>query len=221
MSLAKPEYHDCTIVMIGAFNPAIIHPAWLARFELIPGGEAERAELEICHQEISKFSIGWARIEVLKNRFVVTTSQESSFSAVRDLSLGVLKLLSHTPISAMGLNRQIHCRAPSEQAWHAYGDKLAPKDLWSSVLEDPRPGLKSLTIQSRKSGAGVSEVNVQVAPSDKVQPGVFMSVNNHFNLPPETGIGDANRAIETIEKEWAPALTRSDRIFESLRTLET
>ena len=207
--------------MVGAFNPAIIHPAWLARFDLIPGGEAERAELEICHPEISKFSIGWARIEVVKNRFLVATAQESSFSAVRDLSLGVLKLLSHSPISAMGFNREIHCRAPSEQAWHAYGDKLAPKEVWNSVLDDPRPGLKSLVVQSRKADGAISEVNVQVAPSAKVLPGVFIAVNNHFNLAPGAAVGDANRAIETIENEWGPSLARSDRIFESLRTLPT
>ena len=64
------ETQEASIVLVGSFNPAIFHPEWLLRHELIPEDDIKAAKVEIVHQNISKFSLSWFNIEILNNRFV-------------------------------------------------------------------------------------------------------------------------------------------------------
>ena len=47
MSEPKIAQDEAAIVLVGAFNPAIFHPAWLAHHGLIPEHEAEAASAKM------------------------------------------------------------------------------------------------------------------------------------------------------------------------------
>ncbi len=62
--------------------------------------------------------------------------------------------------------------------------------------------MRSLTIQGNriKEESSRAEVNVKVEPSAKVDPGIFISVNNHF----EDSSTDAPRKLMSILKDrWS------------------
>ena len=54
----------------------------------------------------------------------------------------------------MGINRDMHFRIEREERWHALGDILAPKDIWSQKLagcgDRNKPGLRSMTIEGQR-----------------------------------------------------------------------
>jgi hypothetical protein len=217
MGLSKPELQDSSIVVAGAFNPAIVQPSWLARNALITPGEAENAEVGIIHSEVAKFRIGgWAQVEVIKTRFGVTTSQESSFESIRDLCLGILRLLAHSPVGAMGINRQTHFRTRSETHWHAYGDKFAPKEIWKDLPQFHSPGLTNLTMQSPRQDGRAGQININIQPSLRISCGIFFAMNDHYDLHQNS---DASRAIEILEVCWEESQQRAEKMIDAFRSL--
>ena len=101
---------------------------------------------------------------------------------VRDIVLGTFFLLEHTPVSALGLNRQMHFSLGSEEDWHRVGDRLAPKEGWSGVLEG-RPGMRALLITTQRGDEQGSIVGVRVEPSAQIKHGVFFELNEHYPAP--------------------------------------
>ena len=143
--LATLEIDSASIVIIGSFNPAIFHPIWFKANGLIKPEEADKAKLEITTPMISIFQVEWFRLQVETQKFAIQTESETHLELLSDLVIGTFSLLEHTPVSAIGLNRMMHFKMDSGRSWHAFGDKIAPKDVWEGVLEEP--GLVSLTMQ--------------------------------------------------------------------------
>ncbi len=99
-----PKIQGHTIVLLGNFNPKIFQPIWFSTEELLQKQEAEKANIEIIHPDVTIFSLDWLRVTVTPERFSAETTQESYYEAVRDLIIGTFSLLRHTPITKMGIN---------------------------------------------------------------------------------------------------------------------
>ena len=172
------------VVLVGSFNPAIFQPAWFATHNLISSDENKvpsGVTLRIAHPEIVDFATENFQIQVLQHRVSVTTSDVSFYDSLKDLVSGTFKILSHTPIIKMGINREFHFQMPSEAAWNEVGDRLTPKDDWNRVLD--KPGMKSVIIQGERTDGRKGFVRVRVGPSNQVIPyGVFLEVNDHFQI---------------------------------------
>src|SRR5690606_22897118 len=102
----KPTPHTerLTIVVVGQFNPVIVTPLWLEKEQLISAEVAASAQLEVTHPDVSSFEIGERKVQVLRDRMIVTTADARAQETVRDLVCGLLELLSHTPTTKLGLN---------------------------------------------------------------------------------------------------------------------
>jgi hypothetical protein len=131
------EIDSASIIILGSFNPAIFHPTWFKANGLIKPEEAESAKLEVTHPIISNFSVEWFRLQVEPGKFDVQTNDEAHFELLSDLVTGTFSLLEHTPVRAMGMNRMMHFKMDSKEAWHAFGDKIAPKDVWQGIMKEP------------------------------------------------------------------------------------
>lgn len=207
MELDAAEFESIDIVMVGSFNPGIFHPAWLSSRGLLPEGDAEEAQINIVTPDVSQFSTEWLTIEVLAGRLRLATHLPPYYPSLRDLASGVLTLLPQTPIGAIGLNYLAHVKLKNDDQWHALGHKLAPKDLWAQILKDP--GMRRLVIEAQREDGRDGHVMVAVEPSMRVQPGVFISTNDHYAGPPiEKGQG-AGWALDAINDCWEQSLERS------------
>jgi hypothetical protein len=175
----KPEVEAAYIVMLGSFNPAIFQPSWLSSQGLIRNEEAESAKITVIQAEAAAFSTEWFQLQVLPNRFQLVTSDPRQYSPLRDLASAVFALLPHTPVKALGLNRNFHFNMPTIEAWHELGHQLAPKEMWKKVLDSP--GMRSIVMQGRRPNATGGLVNVKVEPSARIQPGVFIEFHEEFN----------------------------------------
>ena len=162
---------------------------------------------------ISIFGVEWFKLQVETQRFVVRTENETHFELLSDLVMGTFSLLEHTPVSAIGLNRVMHFKMDSEESWHAFGDKIAPKDIWQGVLEEP--GLLSLVMQGPKqkpNQRSENHINVRVESSKRTIPGILIDVNNHFEIKDN----DLQKVLNILKESWRDVLINSRKIADQI-----
>jgi hypothetical protein len=115
MSGLVAEIDGSSIVILGAMNPAIFHPFWFAANKLIRETEASEADILIASKEVSDFRLDWLHVQVVSDRFLAEVNDAANHGPLRDLVTGTFTLLEHTPLTAMGLNRQMHYLMESEE----------------------------------------------------------------------------------------------------------
>ena len=195
-----PDRSGGSAVLAGSFNPAIFQPQWFAAQGLISRGEADAAEIQIVHPQVTQFNTETFYLQVTPEQFVLGSKPNTTAEPIRDLAVGTFYILEHTPITALGINRQMHIPMSSEAAWHRLGDKLAPKVAWSALLP-ARPGMETLEISSpvpdRPAG---TKINVRVQPSKQIQFGAYFEVNCHYAVSsPESA---REECMEILKTEW-------------------
>ena len=214
MTAPTPDIQHTGIVLLGDCNPKIFQPAWFAAEGLIGKQQAEEATIEVVHPHIVVFSLDQLRLQIDRDRFTVETTEEP-YERVRDLVSGTFRLLRHTPLRMMGINKRMHFKIPSEDRWHAFGHKLAPKDPWKGILE--KPGMRSLTMeQSSRPDELKGYIRVKVEPSAKVHPGIYFDVNDHYEVEePDAAIG-CDEIMGILDQVWDEAQDRANKIIFSL-----
>jgi hypothetical protein len=210
----KPEIEGVGIVLVGSFNPRIFQPAWFAAENLIREEEEQAAKIELIHHQVAIFSLDWLHLQVTDEQFIATTTQSSFYEPLRDLVLGTFRLLLHTPIRMMGLNRDCHFRMPSEEAWHAFGHRLTPKEPWAGILTEP--AMRSLTMEGVRPDNLKGYIRVRVEPSVQVHPGVFININDHYEVKDMATVRGCDEIIDILDREWKNSLDRSAEIVSLL-----
>lgn len=216
MGTGRPNKEGISIVLVGDFNPKIFQPAWFAAQDppLIPKLEAEEAKVEIIHPDVVIFEVDWFRLQATRDRFLISTAQASRYEFLRDLVVGTFQLLQHTPIRAMGINKDTHWGVGSEDVWHKFGHRIAPKEVWNGVLE--KPGLLSLAIRGVRTDDYDGNINVKVEPSRQIHPGIYFNVNDHYSVKePETVLG-CNEMMDILRTCFHQSIKRSDNIARDL-----
>ena len=128
MASAVPEMESASIVLIGSFNPAILHPQWLAKQGLIPDSEAANAHVDLVSSAMTSVRFEWFTLRVVVDRLSATTTDPAQYHALQECICGTFALLEFTPVGAMGLNSERHVRVPSEDIWTHLESTLAPRD---------------------------------------------------------------------------------------------
>ena len=204
MALPRLQSQAVNVLVLGSFNPRIFEPLWLVRNGLVPEDEVGGAERELLDQEFARIVLPWATVVVLGERLQVeSTGDVVNASQVRDLVVGVLRLLPHTPVSGLSIQHGAHIPLGSVEQWHAVGDKLAPKELWSDILV--HPGLLDLAMQGERSDDLDGFMRVRIQPSALVHPGIFMNVNNQFQTKAQEGGEPARQAADQLGRIWNEA----------------
>ncbi len=186
--------------------------------DLIRQSEVDDATIEIVHSEIVIFTLGWLRVEVTRERFAAGTIQDPYHVFIRDLVLGTFRLLRHTPLTMMGLNREVHFKVDSEDHWHAIGHTLAPKGIWEGTLANP--GMDSLTVKGTRTDNYKGFVAVTVEPSRRFHPGIYLRVNDHFQSDKLESVSGADEIVDILENEWEESYKRSNNIIAKLTELD-
>ena len=231
--MTSPELSGITVVTAGAFNPAIIHPQWLADKGLIPESVAEHAMTQeaqkmVISQELAVFVGDWLSVRVMPQQAVFSTVDEGRALDLRDFAHGVFDLLPETPVDALGINSDTHFRAESETAWHEFGDRFLPKEFWEPLFESgnwkerpdgKRVGMRVMTVEVyRDDDALPGHVRIEVAPSARITPnGVYIGINDHYQLTTEGGRrATAVDAMRVLVDQWDAVRDLEDRLVAQL-----
>jgi hypothetical protein len=174
------RFEGVSVVLRGSFNPAILSPGWLLAQSLVSEQEHDASEPEAIVPNLSVFTVAAMRFQVTTDVLTVETENQREFERTADMVTSILTVLPHTPVNMLGINHFFHAALPSPDSWHRLGDKLAPKEYWSSVLT--LPGTRGVSLQGVRPDRFAGTVNVDVHPSVRVAQGIFVSQNDHFML---------------------------------------
>ncbi len=137
VSPSEPEQSVFAVVILGSFNPQIFHPLWYADNELIAREQVDDVRDLICSDEISAFVLDEVHFQIERHRFGLTTKDASRALNLRDLAVNTFTILEHTPLTAIGLNRDMRFRLEEREHWDKIGHELAPKGKWDGIIESP------------------------------------------------------------------------------------
>jgi hypothetical protein len=209
--MAEPELFTAHAVLVGSFNPAIVHPAWLERHELLRKTELASAQVEVVVPDFARFSVAWAQFQVTTTHFQVSTSDPEAELLLRDLVVSIFSILGDTPIRAFGLNHDAHYRMRDEDAWHRVGNRLTPKDVWEDVMTTP--GMRSLTLEDVRPDDSQGFIHVRFEPSYSIPYGLFVGVNDHYQVAPADAefvdLVPAAAITNRVAEEWIDARERA------------
>jgi hypothetical protein len=221
-----------SIIVRGAFNPSIISPAWLVGEDLISREEFMDTSPQLITPDIAVINGSFFDLQVTREAMQLAGPDPSAFEAVRDLAVGILRTLRHTPVSVMGVNRSLHIPFDDMTAYYRLGDVLAPKTYWSADLAFA--GLQNLTVQgARADRSRGGRVVVTVQPSNVVVPGVFLLHNDHYTLsgPPVLTSRDDLRvdpseneatpektsvAVDILQQDWKASMDRAISVVQHI-----
>ena len=224
-----PEIEGASVVLRGNFNPAIFTPAWFVLHGLLPESAATNAaELTVAHKQVTQFNFDWLQLVVSIDQFRAETVQAPHIR-VHDLVVRVFKeYLNHTPLTAFGINRDVHFQAGSLAARDQLGRTLAPTEPWGDWgkelgLDGNHGGMTSLTmtqvgLEGRHAG---DQINVKVEPSARIgdgQTGVYIQVNDHYVVS-DTSPTAAGHSIGLLERNFETSLERSEEIIDYVMSL--
>jgi hypothetical protein len=170
---------------VGSLNPAIFHPEWLFRHNLITDDEHQAADVQLVHPDLSKFSLDWLEIDVTRDKLIARTNDPSKYSPLNDLMISTLKILEHIPIIHMGMNLKLDYKIENEESWHKIGDNLAPKEYWQTL--PGRVGLNSINIECPRPDGLKGIVHISAASIRKDFFGVNFRVNSHTDIKYKDG----------------------------------
>ena len=219
MAVIGPKIEGAAIVFLGAFNPAILQPHWLASMGLIRSEKADAASVDVISPQVASFSLDWASIQVLQGKFVAQSLDAAHHAHILALATGIFAKLEDTPFSKMGLIRRAHYELPSEEEWHRLGDLLVPKDLWSEVITSPiregTPGLRTLVVEGSREGSSAQWLRVKVEPSTHVPHGIYVESHEQYD---ESELGDeAGRAIlDMLRSNWDGFLSDAEHVADAV-----
>lgn len=180
------ELEGLSIVLRGHFNPAIVTPGWLLAQKLLSVEDFTETRPDLITSDMSNFHGPWFTVNVTSDTLQVSTGDLAETEPIRDLIVGILRALPHTPVGVMGINHDFHFRVDNVAEWHAIGDTLAPKEPWGDAIKFP--GMLGMQMIGVRDDAEGGRVRVTVEPSNRVAPrGVYVSYNDHFSLAPSVG----------------------------------
>ena len=225
--MIDPEISTCSIVLVGQFNPAIFHPAWLKARDIEPEySQVDDNSNFSFLDKIAQFTIDTRSYNIRENRFQIITTT-APWVSILDLTVKIFKEhLVHTPINGFGVNRTVHFKLPNYQLLNGLGRKLAPIEPWDDFGKDMETedtaltgGLLSLTMQKRSLNEGnYSETNVKIEPSNILQSktGVYMEVNSHHPLGELPDGHGSEQGMERLLNCFEESVKEADVIIEGI-----
>jgi hypothetical protein len=216
----KPEAEGLEVIVVGSFNPAIFHPEWFSRHNLVGEEDAKQATINVVSGQVSEFKISGVKLLCVSDRLAMGIANMSLQPKVQDMLLQIFTLLPHTPIGACGINPWAHYQVHSVEYWHKIGHTLAPKELiWKDLVD--KPGMQSLTIKAPREGEFPGELNLTVEPSLLFPPGIVAKSNYHFGLPVDSFTAGGTELLSRfLKEEWDAACrmarTVAEKIFEKI-----
>lgn len=225
-TMAKPQIvqESHSLVVVGRHNPAIFFPDWFRRHNLIRPEEAQQAQeqgdaspsqVRMVHPDITVLDFGWMNLQVDRERWVAIASQPDSYEETRDLTLGTFRLLRHTPVKAVGINFSFHYKL-AEEDFTQFFELLKPNTTWQGLFKDPLP-VQLVFQEMAREGPYPGFTRFQVQPSTQVKHGVFIDINDHYELnTTETGLASGAEVDQLLREQWKTSVEHSRRYADQL-----
>lgn len=212
-----------TITLWGQFNPAILHPAWFGKFDLIKPAEVQNAKIEVVHPEITEFSTDWFGFDVTQDRLNLRSEQEAYFEPLRDLIVGTFRLLTHTPLRSLSLGNHYHFTYDDPKASSRVLHRLVPLTFWNEEIGNASLHTLKLTFPRKDERSG--GVVYTVEPSRVLANGLFVSTDqilsaSQYKEEPTKLVYDAQIVTVDLVEMWDNVIESSTDTAFTIASLE-
>jgi hypothetical protein len=208
-------FETVSIVVAGQFKVDAFEPSNLHEIGSIDSAELERCKVGFRLPEQFVISFPTLSMHAQSGQLALSsTVEEPVFERVLDFFMsffGASKV--HLP-AALGINTDFHCRVAELEKWHAIGHRLVPKDFWKDDLKLKAPGLLSVYMESARDDDESGVIRVRAEPSGLLTPGLYVQVNDHFNLKMGSAIDDAMRIVGT---RWRDCRRKHSELITRIR----
>ena len=149
---------------------------------------------------------------------MASTRMDAYFERLQNLVYASFEHLSHTPVKALGINPEGDFSLKTEEKWHEFGNKMAPKAPWQGITE--KPGMQELVIKDGpREGDYEGYSLIKLRPSEKVEYGLYIQINEHFELG-EANSSDCTKALlDTLETQYPLILEKWPLVYKKLMNL--
>ena len=207
------EIEGANIVVIGAFEPSRLRPEWFAAQGLLGFEETSVADVRDDREDAVAFATDAFEVRVTPDQLLVGTTHGALFPRLSHIVSGVLEL--HRPdVAKLGINRDTHFRLATVEAWREIARRLAPPENWDLLL--PAPGMRSLAVQGARPDRRPGAVLVRVEPSVRVRPGIYIQVNDHFEVADPASPGGRAEATRILTDAWERSMNQAETICRHL-----
>lgn len=227
--LIEPEFDSVAIVLVGRFNPAIFQPQWFGHCGLVTTEEADEAHIEVIHPEISKFQISKFGFSVETEKLSVELSKPPFIDGMDLLERTFREYLPHTPISKLGINRNVHFSVGSEDARNEIGMILAPHEpwgAWGAAFERPLPnrgGLRIMIMEERGlEDRPKGHFQIRIEPSVKIKNsvGIFVSTNDDFGVADSDNVEGGREILDLLHASFEVSMERAECAIDQIMSLK-
>ena len=221
----NPEKKDCSIVLIGKFNPEMFTPDWFLKHQIIREEDAVFANNQkdnypnypfIISNQLTMFMTNNISLRVEPNRFTVSANREP-FLEIKDFVVNTFNKLGALEITAFGINYSAHYHIDSPHEYQLIGDRLAPKNYWKELLgdevsgDDRHSGLTSIRVAKSTEN---NSLTIELQPSIHVKYGVYIRANDHHVV--EKDDNDAETVATEIESIFENRIEKMKFLQENL-----
>jgi len=213
--MLKPDAKFSSIVLLGHFNPSIFHPQWFAAHDIISKTEADdETDQKITTPQISSFSLTWGNVQVTANQFVIKGKNPTLFMMLNDFVLKTFSVLSHTPISAMGINLEQKWLPDKKEQHSRFGDNIVPKEQWNFMA---KPGLRDIVMEDQqRPDEHTGYIQARIQALIEKPDAILISINDHYAIPNYDTSTGAEPIMDTLEANWEISMTRSEGIIKHI-----
>lgn len=204
------EAESTSIVLVGQFNPIIFHPEWCAGHDVISRSEAEETTIEFAQSQLMRYSLSWGAVEVSQQRFMVKTNTPTFTEMLSDFVIKIFELLSHTPVSQLGINRERIIKFPNVKSFENFSVSAIPRDRWDFMK---KPGLRDVIMQDEERPDdydGYIQARVQSLKDTDNKNLVKISINDHYQISNYSPSMGCEAIINIINENWSTSLNRSN-----------
>jgi hypothetical protein len=152
-------------------------------------------------------------VRATRDQLLVGTTSGTSFPQLPKIVSAVLEL-REPDVAKLGINRDTHFGLPSVEAWREIAQRLAPSENWDLLL--PAPGMRSLAVQGARPDRRPGAVLVRVEPSVRVRPGIYVQVNDHFEVADPASAEGRAEATRIVTGAWEGSMAQAETICRHL-----
>lgn len=147
-------------------------------------------------------------MQVTRNRLELRTTQEPYFEPLKDLAVGIVKVLNETPIDSFGINHIRHYTLESEKQYYEFGNRIAPLSNWNSIMKDPR----LLTLEVLMNDTENGSVRLRIQPSDSLKDtknSIMTNINDHYSVD-VIGVKRNEALVKLLLDNWKKSFLFAD-----------
>lgn len=222
-----------SIVVIGAMNPAIHHPAWYQSIGLISEDECSSAvgtskrrqtgtvlsystEEAVCTPVFSQFTAGPIRVACIPENWSVTTIERGMLNRAEHICLKVFEALKHTPVSSFALNFLFHKQTRLKNVGERFANLASQLPLGVVFEESASRSAKIHFVSS----AGDRVVNVAVEPSVRGNDRVYVGVTCAHTIQAK-GFFDLDQyLVPAMKRDSQDANDLVSRVVDAVNAME-